>query len=261
MSFKLAISKLEVSALNHVPSIKESDDIAEIILKSMLKDSIELEDNDIVVIAQKIISKAEGCLIDLESITPSSESIKIAEKTAKDPRLVELIIQESKEIIKIEKGLIIVEHRLGHVLANAGIDQSNIDHKPSKETVLLLPKNPNKSAKKIKEYIENQTGKTIGVIITDSIGRAWRLGTIGHAIGASGVKTIVDLRQKGTDLFGRELQTTVIGLADQIASAAMLIMGESNEGKPIVLVKGIDMPSDSDTVDDLIRPKEEDLFR
>ena len=261
MSFKLAISKLEVSALNHVPSIKESDDIAEIILKSMLKDSIELEDNDIVVIAQKIISKAEGCLIDLKSIAPSSKSVQIAEKADKDPRLVELILQESKEIIKIEKGVIIVEHRLGHVLANAGIDQSNIDHKPGKETVLLLPKNPNKSAKKIKEHIENQTGKTIGVIITDSIGRAWRLGTIGHAIGASVVKTIVDLRQKGTDLFGRELQTTVIGLADQIASAAMLIMGESNEGKPIVLVKGIDMPSDSDTVDDLIRPKEEDLFR
>jgi len=261
MSFKLAISKLEVSALNHVPSIKESDDIAEIILKSMHKDSLELEDNDIVVIAQKIISKAEGCLIDLESIAPSSESIKIAERTDKDPRLVELIIQESKEIIRIEKGVIIVEHRLGHILANAGIDQSNIDHKPDKETVLLLPKNPNKSAKKIKEYIENQTGKTIGVIITDSMGRPWRLGTIGYAIGASGVKTIVDLRQKKTDLYGRELQTTVIGLADQIASAATLIMGESNEGKPIVLVKGIDMPSDSDTVDDLIRPKEEDLFR
>ena len=261
MSFKLAISKLEVSALNHVPSIKENDDIAGIILKSMNKDSLELEDNDIVVIAQKIISKAEGCLVDLESITPSSESIKIAEKTDKDPRLVELIIQESKEIIRIEKGVIIVEHRLGHILANAGIDQSNIDHKPGKETVLLLPKNPNKSAKKIKKYIETQTGKTIGVIITDSMGRPWRIGTIGHAIGASGVKTIVDLRQQGTDLFGRELQTTVIGLADQIASSATLIMGESNEGKPIVLVKGIDMPSDSDTVDDLIRPKEEDLFR
>ena len=261
MSFKLAISKLEVSALNHVPSIKQGDDIAEIILKSMHKDSLQLEDNDIVVIAQKIISKAEGCLVDLESIAASSESIQIAERTDKDPRLVELIIQESKEIIRIEKGVIIVEHRLGHILANAGIDQSNIDHKRGKETVLLLPKNPNQSAKKIKEHIENQTSKTIGVIITDSMGRPWRLGTIGHAIGSSGVKTIVDLRQKGTDLFGRELQTTVIGLADQIASAATLIMGESNEGKPIVLVKGIDMPSDSDTVDDLIRPKEEDLFR
>ena len=261
MSFTLAISKLEVSALNHVPSIKENDDIAEIILKSINKDSLELEDNDIVVIAQKIISKAEGCLVDLASITPSSESIKIAEKTGKDPRLVELIFQESNEIIRIEKGVIIVEHLLGHVLANAGIDQSNIDQKPGIETVLLLPKNPNQSAKKIKEYLENQTGKTIGVIITDSMGRPWRLGTIGHAIGASGVKTIVDLRQKGTDLFGRELQTTVIGLADQIASTATLIMGESNEGKPIVVVKGIDMPSDSDTVDDLIRPKEEDLFR
>ena len=261
MSFQLAISKLEVSALNHVPSIKKGDDIAEIILKSLHKDSLQLKDNDIVVIAQKIISKAEGCLVDLESIAASSESIQIAERTDKDPRLVELIIQESKEIIRIEKGVIIAEHRLGHILANAGIDQSNIDHKLGKETVLLLPKNPNRSAKKIKEQIENQTSKTIGVIITDSMGRPWRLGTIGHAIGSSGVKTIVDLRQKGTDLFDRKLQTTVIGLADQIASAATLIMGESNEGKPIVLVKGIDMPSDSDTVDDLIRPKEEDLFR
>ena len=158
MSFKLAISKLEVSALNHVPLIKENDDIAEIILKSINKDALALENNDIVVIAQKIISKAEGCLVDLASITPSSESIKIAEKTDKDPRLVELIFQESNEIIRIEKGVIIVEHRLGHVLANAGIDQSNIDQKPGIETVLLLPKNPNQSAKKIKEYLENQTG-------------------------------------------------------------------------------------------------------
>ena len=152
-----------------------------------------------------------------------------------------------------------MEHRLGHVLANAGIDQSNIENGDGH--VLLLPENPSKSADHIRRSIESSLDLEVGVIITDSMGRAWRLGTTGHAIGSSGVKTIIDLRGKSKDLFGRELQTTVIGLADQIASSAALVMGESNEGKPVAIVRGIDMPSDSDNVNDLIRSKEEDLFR
>ena len=152
-----------------------------------------------------------------------------------------------------------MEHRLGHVLANAGIDQSNIEKGDGH--VLLLPENPSKSADHIRRSIESSLDLEVGVIITDSMGRAWRHGTTGHAIGSSGVKTIIDLRGKSKDLFGRELQTTVIGLADQIASSAALVMGESDEGKPVAIVRGIDMPSDSDNVNDLIRSKEEDLFR
>ena len=259
MNTRSANNKLEVIALNNVPSIKENDDIAKIIIDNSREDNLEIQKNDIVVIAQKIISKSEGRLIDLQTVFASDQAKEIAKQASKDARLVELIIQESNEIIRIQNGVIIVEHNLGHILANAGIDQSNIENGDGH--VLLLPKNPNKSANQIRRDLELSLGVKVGVIITDSMGRAWRLGTTGHAIGSSGVKTIIDLRGKSKDLFGRELKTTVIGFADQIASAAALVTGESNEGKPVAIVRGIDMPSDSDNVNDLIRPKEEDLFR
>ena len=259
MNTRSANNKLEVIALNNVPSIKENDDIAKIIIDNSKEDNLEIQKNDIVVIAQKIISKSEGRLIDLQTVFPSDQAKEIAKQASKDARLVELIIQESNEIIRIQNGVIIVEHNLGHILANAGIDQSNIENGDGH--VLLLPKNPSKSADQIRRDLELSLGVKVGVIITDSMGRAWRLGTTGHAIGSSGVKTIIDLRGKSKDLFGRELKTTVIGFADQIASAAALVTGESNEGKPVAIVRGIDMPSDSDNVNDLIRPKKEDLFR
>ena len=259
MNTRSANNKLEVIALNNVPSIKENDDIAKIIIDNSREDNLEIQKNDIVVIAQKIISKSEGRLIDLQTVFPSDQAKEIAKQASKDARLVELIIQESNEIIRIQNGVIIVEHNLGHILANAGIDQSNIENGDGH--VLLLPKNPSKSADQIRRDLELSLGVKVGVIITDSMGRAWRLGTTGHAIGSSGVKTIIDLRGKSKDLFGRELKTTVIGFADQIASAAALVTGESNEGKPVAIVRGIDMPSDSDNVNDLIRPKKEDLFR
>ena len=259
MNTRSANNKLEVIALNNVPSIKENDDIAKIIIDNSREDNLEIQKNDIVVIAQKIISKSEGRLIDLQTVFASDQAKEIAKQASKDARLVELIIQESNEIIRIQNGVIIVEHNLGHILANAGIDQSNIENGDGH--VLLLPKNPNKSANQIRRDLELSLGVKVGVIITDSMGRAWRLGTTGHAIGSSGVKTIIDLRGKSKDLFGRELKTTVIGFADQIASAAALVTGESNEGKPVAIVRGIDMPSDSDNVNDLIRPKKEDLFR
>ena len=259
MNTRSANNKLEVIALNNVPSIKENDDIAKIIIDNSREDNLEIQKNDIVVIAQKIISKSEGRLIDLQTVFPSDQAKEIAKQASKDARLVELIIQESNEIIRIQNGVIIVEHNLGHILANAGIDQSNIENGDGH--VLLLPKNPNKSADQIRRDLDLSLGVKVGVIITDSMGRAWRLGTTGHAIGSSGVKTIIDLRGKSKDLFGRELKTTVIGFADQIASAAALVTGESNEGKPVAIVRGIDMPSDSDNGNDLIRPKKEDLFR
>ena len=259
MNTRSANNKLEVIALNNVHSIKENDDIAKIIIDNSREDNLEIQKNDIVVIAQKIISKSEGRLIDLQTVFPSDQAKEIAKQASKDARLVELIIQESNEIIRIQNGVIIVEHNLGHILANAGIDQSNIENGDGH--VLLLPKNPNKSADQIRRDLELSLGVKVGVIITDSMGRAWRLGTTGHAIGSSGVKTIIDLRGKSKDLFGRELKTTVIGFADQIASAAALVTGESNEGKPVAIVSGIDMPSDSDHVHYLIRPTDKDLVR
>lgn len=259
MNSRSGNSRLEVIALNNVPSINEHDDIAKITIQHCKDSGIEIEQNNIVIIAQKIISKSEGRFVNLKSVIASDKAKKIAQQTAKDPRLVELIIKESREIIRIQDGIIIVEHRLGHILANAGIDQSNTGKE--EDQVLLLPKNPNESAAHIRRTIESTLGLKVGVIITDSMGRAWRLGTVGHAIGSSGVKTIIDLRGQSQDLFGRPLQTTVIGFADQIAASATIVMGESDEGRPIVIVKGIDMPSNSDNVDDLIRPKEDDLFR
>ena len=177
----------------------------------------------------------------------------------KDPRLVELILQESNHIVRTSKGILVVEHKLGHILANAGIDRSNVGR--TDDHVLLLPKNPDESAKNVKNYFEHNSKIKIGVLITDSIGRAWRLGTTGHALGSSGIKTLIDMRGSEFDRDGRLLETTVIGVADQIASASTLLMGESSEGTPVVIVRGLDLCDDSDTVSDLIRPKEEDLFR
>ena len=177
----------------------------------------------------------------------------------KDPRLVELILQESNHIVRTSKGILVVEHKLGHILANAGIDRSNVGR--TDDHVLLLPKNPDESAQNIKNYFEHNSKIKIGVLITDSIGRAWRLGTTGHALGSSGIKTLIDMRGSEFDRDGRLLETTVIGVADQIASASTLLMGESSEGTPVVIVRGLDLCDDSDTVSDLIRPKEEDLFR
>ena len=203
MNTRSANNKLEVIALNNVPSIKENDDIAKIIIDNSKEDNLEIQKNDIVVIAQKIISKSEGRLIDLQTVFASDQAKEIAKQASKDARLVELIIQESNEIIRIQNGVIIVEHNLGHILANAGIDQSNIENGDGH--VLLLPKNPSKSADQIRRDLELSLGVKVGVIITDSMGRAWRLGTTGHAIGSSGVKTIIDLRGKSKDLFGLSL--------------------------------------------------------
>ncbi len=197
----------------------------------------------------------------LSDVKSTQKAVRIAKQANKDPRLVELILQESNEILRVSDGVIIVEHRLGHVLANAGIDRSNIKSANQEEMVLLLPINPDQSAEKIRNDIKKKIGVNVGVIITDSMGRAWRLGTIGHAIGSAGIKTIMDLRYKATDLFDRELQVTCIAWADQLAAAASLTMGETNEGTPVVIIKGIETPSEEGSAKDLIRSKEEDLFR
>jgi len=253
---------LIITPLTGIPIITVGDDLVEIINNALRTDQISLTNGDIIIIAQKIISKSEGRFVKLSEIEPSLKARKLALSTEKDPRLVELILQESKEIIRIRPGAIIVEHRLGFVCANAGIDHSNViaESVGSEETVLLLPNNPDLSAQTLKENLEGIHGVRIGVMIIDSHGRAWRLGTIGTAIGISGLPGLVDLRGE-PDMFGWKLKITEVGAADELAAAASLVIGQASEGTPIVHVRGFPYELRDGSLSELLRPKEQDLFR
>ena len=262
---------LTLTPLPKIPLIQKDDNLAKIILKSCILANVQLKNGDILILAQKIVSKAEGRLVNLADVKPSPYACQLAEMTDKDSRVVELILQESKEILRTRPGLIIVEHKQGFICANAGIDRSNVAHQTSEvfgdfgslmgeEHVLLLPKDSDKSAKEWREKLEKATGTKLGILIIDSHGRAWRNGTVGMTIGISGIPALVDLRGNA-DLFGRTLKVTQVGAADELAAAASLVMGQSNEGKPIVHARGFPYPLREGKLDELIRPKEQDLFR
>jgi coenzyme F420-0:L-glutamate ligase/coenzyme F420-1:gamma-L-glutamate ligase len=248
---------LTITPLKDIPLIRRDDDLADTLVRALQATGLQLQDGDILVLAQKIVSKSEGRMVDLRIVTPSKKAIELAKSTNKDPRVVELIIQESSEILRTRPGAIIVEHRLGFVCANAGIDQSNVQ---GNGWVLLLPQNPDRSAEQIRQKIELWTGRYIGVLIIDSHGRAWREGTVGTAIGISGLPGLVDLRGK-PDLFGFKLQITQVGVADELAAAASLMMGQAAEGIPVVHVRGFPYPLREGKLDEVLRPKEQDLFR
>lgn len=253
---------LTFTPLPKMPLIRSGDNLADMLLASMQTARITLEDSDILVVTQKIVSKAEGRLVNLATITPSKDAIELAKRCQKDPRLVELILRESKEVLRVRPGTIIVEHRLGFVCASAGIDHSNVrgeDGNPE-DWVVLLPKDPDSSALEIRRRIKVVTGNRIGVIIIDSHGRSWRLGTIGTAIGISGLPAMVDERG-WQDLFGYRLKITIVAAADELAAAASLVMGEAAEGIPAVHVRGFPYPLRESSLKELIRPKENDLFR
>lgn len=243
--------------LRGVPRVVAGDDPAAIALAAFEATNESLCDGDVLVFAQKIISKAEGRSVDLADVTPSPLALRLAAETEKDPRLVELILQESSEVLRYRPGLLIVVHRLGFVLANAGIDRSNVD---GDARVLLLPLDPDGSAERIRAEIARRTGVAIGVLIIDSLGRAWRMGTIGTAIGISGLPGLIDLRGR-PDLNGRPLETTEIGFADELAAAASLMMGQADEATPIVLARGVPYARRDGAAHELVRPKERDLFR
>lgn len=253
---------LTLTPLYHIPLIRQGDDLAEFVVSALEKNNIELEDNDILVFAQKIVSKAEGRAVNLVTITPSQRALELAQQTEKDPRLVELILCESNEVLRTRIGTIIVEHKLGFVCANAGIDHSNVAGigDATEEWVLLLPKDPDRSAEQIGHAIQSKTGKRIGVLIIDSHGRAWRNGTVGVAIGIAGVPGLEDLRGK-LDLFDFTLRITQVGAADELAAAASLVMGQAAEGTPVVHVRGFPYPLRDGSLKELIRPKDQDLFR
>ncbi len=252
--------ELKLTAVAGLPSINPGDDIVALILEAIAKAELGLLDGDVLVIAQKIVSKAEGQSVHLDAVTPSERAYQVAQATHKDPRLVELILCESDEISRMAPGLLIVRHRLGFTSANAGIDRSNVGQDGSQETVLLLPRDPDASARKIRQKIAEQCGVVIGVIISDSHGRPFRLGTVGVAIGVSGLPALWDRRGE-TDLHGYTLQHTDVGVGDEIAAAAGLLMGQGAEGLPVVLVRGLSLPPTDGCAADLIRPKEDDLYR
>ena len=232
------------------------------VVKSLLEAKIELQDNDIIVLAQKIVSKSEGRMVNLATVTPSPHAIELAQKADKDPRVTELMLQESNEVLRVRVGTIIVEHKLGFVCANAGIDHSNVMGKgnENEEYVLLLPKDPDHSARNLRDLIKQITDKNIGVMIIDSHGRAWRNGTVGICIGLSGLPAVIDERG-WKDLFGYTLKITVVGVADELAAAASLVMGQAAEGIPAVHVRGFPYPLGEGSLRELIRPKEQDMFR
>lgn len=242
-----------------MPIVKRGHNLSSLICARICQNRMGLEDGDIVVLAQKIVSKAEGRQVPLDSVKPSRKAIELAAEVEKDPRLVELIIRESTEIMRKKTNVLIVRHKLGHVGAHAGIDQSNIDHEHGPQA-LLLPKDPDKSAERIRKGIEHISNTRVGVIVSDSANRPWRLGTVGIAIGSSNL-TVLDDRRGEEDLFDRELKVTLINRADCIASAASLVMGESTERTPVVVVRGFQPETSDQTASQINRPLDEDLFR
>ena len=236
--------------------------MVEILISGLEAEEISLQSGDIIVLAQKIVSKAEGRYVNICTIMPSERAIELGKLIEKDPRLVELILQESKEVLRTRLGTIIVEHKLGFVCANAGIDHSNVagEGNVNEEWVLLLPKDPDVSACKIRMGLEEKSGARLGVMIIDSHGRAWRMGVVGVAIGISGLPGLVDLR--GTqDMFGFTLRITQVAVGDELAAAASLVMGQAAEGTPAIHVRGFQYPLREADLNELIRPKELDLFR
>ena len=258
--------QLSISALPSIPLVNPGDDLAGIICDGLLRGGITLQDGDILVLAQKIVSKSEGRYAALESTTPSPAALELAEEVDKDPRLVELILSESKDVVRKRKGVLIVEHNLGIVMANAGIDASNVEPLEGKHTddtkqqVLLLPKDPDRSCQTLRDSLHEKTGADVAVIINDSVGRAWRNGTVGMAIGTAGIDALLDLNGH-PDLFDRPLQATQVGLADELASAASIVMGQADEGRPAVHIRGYSVRTGQGNAQDLIRAQEQDLFR
>jgi coenzyme F420-0:L-glutamate ligase/coenzyme F420-1:gamma-L-glutamate ligase len=250
---------LEICALTGLPMVEPGDDLCTLIGDALDRAGKVPCDHDVLVVAQKIVSKAEDRFVDLATVAPSTRALSVAAKIGKDPRFVEVVLSESRRIVRQRTNVLIVEHVLNFVMANAGIDRSNVGPDDG-ERVLLLPRDPDGSAAALCAGFKNRFECDIAVIINDSGGRAWRRGTVGVALGASGLPAVLDLRG-GSDLFGRRLQTSIVGFADEIAAAASLVMGEADEATPVALVRGLRWSQPPSTARELIRPMEEDLFR
>lgn len=255
-----AAAELRFIALPDFPQVASGDDLAALTAAALARADLELRPNDVLVFAQKVISKAEGRRIDLATIVPSASALALAQVVQKDPRLVELVLRESRRVVRSAKDVLIVEHRLGLVMANAGIDQSNVADPASGEFALLLPEDPDASAGRLRDRLRSLTGCAPGVLISDSFGRPWRVGTVGVAIGCAGFPATLDLRGRA-DLFGRPLRFTVVGHADEVASAASVLMGQASEARPVILVRGLALLAPHQSAAAIIRGPQQDLFR
>ncbi|MGE0383683.1 MAG: coenzyme F420-0:L-glutamate ligase [Gammaproteobacteria bacterium] len=251
---------MTLTALPGIPLVEPGDDLPALLLRALDTAGLTLAERDVIVVAQKIVSKAEGRYVDLASVRPSPRALELAPQVDKDPRLVEVVLSESRAVLASPPRANVVEQRLGFVAANAGVDRSNIEPGPAGERVLLLPLDPDASAARIRAALQAHAGAGIAVLVIDSIGRAWRQGTCGIAIGACGLPALLDLRGK-PDLFGRRLEVTQVGFADEIAAAASVLMGQADEATPAVLVRGLQWSAPETTAAALQRRVDEDLFR
>lgn len=242
----------------NIPDVQPQDDVAQLIAEQLRAADLVLQSGDVIAVAQKIVSKAEGRFVNLADVQPDEVADTVARRTEKDPRLVQVILDESDEISRMAPGVLIVRHKLGFVSANAGIDRSNTGQE-DEDVVLLLPEAPDISAEKIRQSLLTEFGVSVGVIITDSHGRPHRLGTLGVAIGVAGIPALWDRRGE-PDRYGRILQHTDVGVADEIAAAAGLLMGQAAEGSPVIVLRGLQLPQADGKASDLIRPKAKDLY-
>jgi len=247
---------ISIIGIQGIPDIQKGDDLAQIIVNRVKHQKETIKDHDIFVISQKVVSKAEGQIVQLDSIRPSEFSRQIAKELQRDPRHVEVILSESKKIIRMKAGHLITETKHGFICANSGVDQSNI---VKRNSVTLLPRKPDSSADLIRKKIHQLTGKNVPVIITDTFGRAWRMGQVNFAIGVSGIKPIHDYRGK-RDMYRRILHVTEIATADELASAGELVMNKSDR-IPVAIIRGYRYRSGQGTGKDLLRPEDQDLFR
>jgi coenzyme F420-0:L-glutamate ligase/coenzyme F420-1:gamma-L-glutamate ligase len=250
---------LTIVGLAGIPLVKRGDDLCALAVDGFAASGLDPQDGDVLVVAQKIVSKSEGRTVDVTTVEPSAAAIALASEVEKDPRFVEVVLSESRRVVRHRPNLLIVEHRLGFVMANAGIDHSNVSPEGD-STVLLLPVDPDGSAEALRHQLAKRYNKRIAVIISDSFGRPWRKGTVGVAIGAAGLPAVIDWRGH-PDLFGRPLLVTETGFADEIAAAASLMQGQADEATPMVLVRGLSWTAPEALGAALVRPPEHDLFR
>ena len=251
---------LTLVPLPGIPEVLLGASLAALLLAAVKRAGEHLASGDVVVLAQKIVSKAEGRSVRLAAVTPSVRALDLAKITGKDPRLVELMLRESREVLRVKPDVLIAEHRLGFVMAGAGVDQSNVPGAGAEERALLLPLDPDASARRIQQGLRESCGIAVGVVINDSFGRAWRNGVTGVALGVAGVPALVDLRGR-PDREGRPLRVTQVAAADELAAAASLVMGQADEGCPAVLARGFPYALRASSAGELIRPRAEDLFR
>lgn len=251
---------IELFPIPGLPVVEPGDDLGGLIAAAVERSVRRLEPGDVVAVAQKIVSKAEGRFVALADVVPSPEAARLAEEVGKDPRVVEVILSDSARVVRSRPNLMIMEHRLGFVMANAGVDHSNVTPLGEPDRLLLLPRDPDASAESLRRTLVARFGVELAVVVTDSFGRPWRRGTVGVAIGSAGLPALVDLRGK-PDLFGRTLEVTVVGLGDEIAAAAGLVMGQAAEGRPVVVLRGLRWSAPVVPARELVRPPAEDLFR